>query len=100
KGVLEEGLPPGFVERMTEFRVGRALCFMIPAREDLITLKLDAASSNLAERAKHVSDLHDLAPTPAEWEAALRHVEARFISPADAAVRDARTIRADIEGTS
>jgi len=67
------GLPPGFAKRTTKRHFG-PLTIRVASRQDLITLKLWAASDSGrgARRAVDISDLRELAVTTAELEIAAR----------------------------
>jgi hypothetical protein len=68
--LLDYGLPVGFADR-TEPRTYGSLVVHVASRLDQIHLKL-YASVDQGPRSKHVADLRQLAPTPAELLAAAR----------------------------
>ncbi|MBE0418353.1 MAG: hypothetical protein IBX63_11365, partial [Coriobacteriia bacterium] len=57
--LLDHGLPPGFFGRMTSVRYGPRLVVHVPAREDLVPLKVYAAADSGVGR--HTGDLAALA---------------------------------------
>ncbi len=67
------GLPPGFAQRTTKRQFG-SLTIRVASRQDLITLKLWAASDSGrgARRAVDISDLRALGVTTAELKIAAR----------------------------
>lgn len=62
--LLDWGLPEGFEQRLTQRRFGPRLAVLLPARQDLICLKVYAAADTGVGR--HTQDLDALSPTCAE----------------------------------
>lgn len=77
--LLDFGLPPGLEDRVTVRRYG-SLEVHLPGREDLVCFKLYAAVDQ-GERSKHYTDLHALAPTPAQLLSAARWTRTHDPSP-------------------
>ena len=63
--VMDQGLPKGFEDRLTQRRFG-GLTLHLLGRLDLICLKLHAVADKLDPDSKHVQDLHLLKPTKEE----------------------------------
>ncbi len=67
RGLLQIGLPSGCLARLTRFDVGSHLALHVPARMDLIALKLLAAADATHPRQPiHQADVRALCPTDAE----------------------------------
>jgi hypothetical protein len=71
--ICKLGLPEGFAERATKLQFS-TLTIRVASRQDLITLKLWAATDSTRgpRRAVDVRDLQQLKPTPAELRASAR----------------------------
>lgn len=68
--LLDHGLPEGFEGRLTRTEYGRTLAVLVPAREDLICMKVFAAAD--AGIGRHTEDLAALKPTGSELLAGAR----------------------------
>ena len=68
--LLDQGLPPGFMDRVT-IRAFGALVVYVAHRSDQVFFKLYAAVDQ-GPRSKHCADLKQLAPSPDELRAAAR----------------------------
>ena len=63
--LLDLGLPSGFEGRATRQLFG-GLTVRVAAREDQVAFKLYAAADQWPHAGKHLQDLNELSPTPAE----------------------------------
>lgn len=68
--LLDHGLPAGFEGRLTRTEYGLTLAVLLPAREDLICMKVFAAADSGIGR--HTEDLAALKPTGSELLAGAR----------------------------
>ncbi len=70
--LARHGLPPGFEQRLIHVEFGPQLSLALLGRQDLIALKLYAASDRSSRRqAVHAGDLRGLTPTFAELDFAV-----------------------------
>jgi hypothetical protein len=70
--LVEAGLPPGCIDRLTPLSIGAHLTLHVPARMDLLAFKLFAAADPQGKRQElHRSDFVALAPTHAELRFAI-----------------------------
>lgn len=94
-GIVEAGLPEGFVARLTRLQIGPALSLLLPARRDLIAFKIDAGanSGDVLGNSKHHEDLEALAPTDEELDLAITWMSDKYVED-DAAISDARSLAA------
>ena len=73
--ILRFGLPSGCIDRLMRLEIGDRLSLYVPARGDLIALKVYAAADDMGSRQTvHSDDLRSLAPTAEEISAAVAWV--------------------------
>jgi hypothetical protein len=67
QGLLRLGLPPGCTTRLSVLRIGTHLTLRLPARIDLVAMKLFAAADSLgARQSVHQADVRAMRPTDPE----------------------------------
>ena len=81
EALLDLGLPPGFVARMTPMTLG-GLVVWLAGRVDLLHFKLYAAADHWPRKDRHLADLRALDPTRPELLAAARWAGEHDPSPA------------------
>lgn len=92
---LEDGLPPGFVSRLVEFRRRPGLRVWLAGRLDLIWMKLYAAADSYPAANRHIQDLVSLHPSARELADAAAWVRTLDTSPGFAQNLDATLVLAE-----